>query len=310
MAQGGARQRRQRSGSDGAGGGDAPRVSVVIPALDASAWIDDQLAALADQDVPVPWEVVVADNGSTDDTAARAEAWGDRLPVRVIDASGRRGINHARNRGAAEARGELLLYCDADDVVHPGWVAAFWRARDDWDVAGGQVDGATLNDATALARHPDGRVSRGLATFGWLPTFMGCNFAVHRTVHTKLDGFDETFVEGCDDIDFAFRAQLAGLQMGFVPDAVVAYRLRGSTRDAARQYYRYGHSRPHLYRKFRASGMPRRSLRHAVRTYALTLWHVPQLISSDGRARWIVQAAFLLGMLTGSLHDHTLYLSE
>ncbi|HKY66117.1 MAG TPA: glycosyltransferase [Acidimicrobiales bacterium] len=285
-------------------------MSVVMPALDAAAWIDGQLAALAAQEVPVPWEVVVADNGSTDDTAARAASWSDRLPVRVIDASARRGINHARNRGAAEALGTLLLYCDADDIVHPGWVAAFWRARDHWDVAGGQVDGATLNDEAALRRHPDGNVSRGLATFGWLPTFMGCNFAVHRAVHTKLDGFDESFVEGCDDIEFAFRAQLAGLRQGFVPDAVVAYRLRGSLRDAVRQFYRYGHSRPHLYRKFRASGMPRRSLRHAVRTYALTLWHVPHLITADGRGRWTVQAAFLVGMLTGSVHDHTLYLSE
>lgn len=289
---------------------EAPRVSVVIPALDASAWIDDQLAALAAQDVPVPWEVVVADNGSTDDTAARVAAWRDRLPVRVVDASERRGINHARNRGAEEARGELLLYCDADDIVHPGWVTAFWGARDEWDVAGGQVDGITLNDAEARTRHPDGEVSRGLATFGWLPTFMGCNFALHRAVHTKLDGFDESFVGGCDDIEFAFRAQLAGLRLGFVPDAVVAYRLRGSLRDAARQYYRYGHSRPRLYRKFRSSGMPRRSLRHTVRTYALTVWHIPRLITTDGRARWIVQVAFLLGMLTGSVHDHTLYLSE
>src|SRR5690606_10578144 len=94
-----------------------PQISVVIPARDAARWIDAQLGALACQEVPVPWEVVVADNGSTDDTVARAEAWADRLPVRVVDASGRPGPNHARNQGTAAARGDLLLYCDADDVV-------------------------------------------------------------------------------------------------------------------------------------------------------------------------------------------------
>lgn len=286
-------------------------MSVVIPARDAGAWIDGQLAALAAQEVPVGWEVLVADNGSTDDTRARVACWSAHLPARVVDASRRVGINHARNRGAAEARGELLLYCDADDVVQPGWVAAYWAARHRWDVAGGQVDGVTLNDDAARRRHPDGRVSRGLATFGWLPTFMGCNFALHRSTHEELGGFDESFVGGSDDIDLAFRAQLGGRRLGFVPDAVVAYRLRGSLVDAARQHYRYGRSRPHLYRKFRASGMPRRSARHTVRTYALTLARLPAaVVTTGGRARWTVQAAFLAGMLAGSCQERTVYLSE
>ena len=90
----------------------------------------------------------------------------------------------------------------------------------------------------------------------------------------------------------------------------MAYRVRGSLRDAARQYFRYGHMRAHLYRKFKAWGMPRRSWRHTLRTYALTLYRVPQLLTSDGRAQWVVHAAFLIGMLTGSVHDHTIYLSE
>ena len=304
--------RAGRPGDDDAAtdrGRDAPCVSVVIPVLDAAAWIDDQLRALAAQQVPVPWEVVVADNGSTDGTTALALAWRDRLPVRVVDASEVRDINHARNRGTEEACGELLLFCDGDDMVHPDWVAAYWRTRDEWDVAGGKVETTTLNDPVALARTPQER-ERGLATFGWMPTFMGCNFAVHRGVHRAIGGFDETFLGGCDDIDFAFRAQLSGHRLGYVPEAVVAYRVRGRLRDAARQYFRYGHTRAHLYRKFKAWGMPRRTLRHTLRTYALTVVHVPQLLRADGRARWIVQAAFLVGMLTGSLHDHTFYLSE
>jgi glycosyltransferase involved in cell wall biosynthesis len=292
------------------GGGERPLVSVVIPARDAARWIDDQLGALARQEVPVPWEVVVADNGSSDDTVARAAAWADRLPVRVVEATGRAGPNHARNRGTAAARGDLLLYCDADDVVQPGWVRAFWCSRHDWDLAGGWVDGEALNDERARARHPDGRASRGLATVGWLRFFMGCNFAIHRRVHDALGGFDESFVGGGDDIDFAFRAQLAGWRLGYVPEATVAYRLRGSLRDALRQYYRYGYYRPHLYRKFRAAGMPRRSLRHAARTYGLLMAGAWRVVHAQDRARWAVQAAFVVGMLTGSLHDHTIYLSE
>ena len=67
-------------------------VSVVIPARNAAATIDDQLEALAAQEVDDPWEVVVSDNGSRDTTAARARAWASRLnSLRVVDASGASG---------------------------------------------------------------------------------------------------------------------------------------------------------------------------------------------------------------------------
>ncbi|HEX6567759.1 MAG TPA: GNAT family N-acetyltransferase, partial [Acidimicrobiales bacterium] len=270
---------------------DAPRISVVIPARNAAEWLDQQLAALARQQVPVPWEVVVADNGSTDATRALAEGWRDRMPVRVVDASRTGGINHARNRGAAEARGDLLLFCDADDVVSPGWVAAYWQARDGWDMAGGTVDATSLNEPGRRSLHL-GSSLHGLNGFGWMETFMGCNFAVHRRVHAAIGGFDESFRGGGDDMDFAFRGQLAGHRLGFVADAVVAYRVRDSLRAAARQHYRYGRTRPQLYRKFRASGMPRRSWKHTVRTYGLAVAQSPRVLSADGRGRWVLRVSF------------------
>lgn len=287
----------------------APCVSVVIPARNAARWLDQQLAALAAQDVPVPWEVVVADNGSCDATRQVAASWRDRLPVRVVDASATAGINHARNRGAAEARGELLLFCDADDVVQPGWVAAYWHARGEWDMAGGPVDTVSLNTPHQRTLHLGGP-GAGLNSFGWLATFMGCNFAVHRVVHTTIGGFDESFRGGGDDIDFAFRGQLAGFRLGYVPDAEVAYRLRDTLRAAVRQHYHYGRTRPHLYRKFRASGMPRRSWRHTARSYAVAAARLPDMVRSDERAKWVIHAAFMIGMARGSLHDHIVYLSE
>ena len=311
MADGGTTDRLARRHADdpAAGDGATPRISVVIPVLDAAEWLGHQLAALAAQDVPVPWEVLVADNGSTDETVDVALSWRKDLPLRVVDASERRGINHARNRGSAEARGELLLYCDGDDVVHPGWLAAYWRARDAWDLAGGLVETATLNDDRALALTRQESV-RGLSTFGWMQTFMGCNFAVHRAVHEDIDGFDENFVGGCDDIDFAFRAQLAGHRLGFVPDAVVAYRLRDSLRGRRASTTPTARRAPACTASSVRGGCRAGRGAHTARTYALTLYHLPQVLTTDGRARWVVQAAFLVGMLTGSVHDHTIYLSE
>ncbi|HEX2804591.1 MAG TPA: glycosyltransferase family 2 protein, partial [Kineosporiaceae bacterium] len=101
----------------------APRLSVVIACLNAQDVLGVQLAALAGQECPVPWELLLCDNGSTDGTVALAESWADRLPLRVIDASGVRGSGPARNAGAEAARGEWLGFCDADDEVGSGWLA-------------------------------------------------------------------------------------------------------------------------------------------------------------------------------------------
>ena len=105
--------------------GTEPLCSVVIPTYNAAATLDATLAALAAQEGVAPFEVVVADNGSVDDSAEVARRWADRLPLlRVVDASRARGVAAARNDGIRAARGDVVLLCDADDVTDPGWVAA------------------------------------------------------------------------------------------------------------------------------------------------------------------------------------------
>ena len=100
-------------------------LSVVIAAFDASATITAQLEALVRQEWSRSWEVIVADNGSTDGTAAIVSGFASEHPrVRLVDASTRRGPATARNVGVAHARGQLVAFCDADDVVGDSWVRA------------------------------------------------------------------------------------------------------------------------------------------------------------------------------------------
>ena len=95
--------------------------TVVVPVYNGLPLVLDQLAALARQQFDLCWEVVLADNGSTDELLRRPLHWRTNFHrLRIVDASSVRGPAHARNSGASVARGDLLLFCDADDVADPG----------------------------------------------------------------------------------------------------------------------------------------------------------------------------------------------
>jgi hypothetical protein len=96
-----------------------PVVSVVIPAWNAQEWIGEAVrSAVAQTDVPL--EIIVVDDGSTDDTAAVARAAGGEC-VQVIEQTNG-GASAARNAGTAAARGGFIQYLDADDVLLPGTI--------------------------------------------------------------------------------------------------------------------------------------------------------------------------------------------
>src|SRR5690242_11562383 len=98
-------------------------ISIILPTFDRAHVIGRQLASLAAQDIDRPFEVIVADNGSTDDKRAVVGAFTDRLPgLRVVDASARRGVAYARNAAIAAANGTLLAFCDSDDAADPAWL--------------------------------------------------------------------------------------------------------------------------------------------------------------------------------------------
>ena len=117
--------------------------------LNAASTLPEQLDALVAQSYSGAWEVVLADNGSTDGADTLGLAWADRLPaLSVIDVPATRGASYARNVGAREAKGDFLLFCDADDVATSGWVEAMAEAAVHADLAGGRLDDVELNSPT------------------------------------------------------------------------------------------------------------------------------------------------------------------
>lgn len=287
----------------------APLVSVVIPVRNASATLGAQLDALARQDHRGPWEVVIVDNGSTDDTAAVAAGWADRLPgLRVVSAVDRAGPAYARNVGAAEAKGELLVYCDGDDVASPGWLAAMVAAARDADVVGGRLDDTILNTAVTRSWRPAPPTDAAPPVQRFLPAAASANLAIRKEVLEDLGGWREDYVAGYEDVELCWRAQLAGRRFAFAPGAVMGYRYRTGLRDLARQYYAYGRMAPRLYRDFGPHGMPRSDLRTTAGAWKRVVADLPRAVRSpEARGVWVRNAATRLGRLVGCVRHRAFF---
>ena len=276
----------------------APRlVSVCIPSLNTRATLGEQLDALAAQTYTGAWEVVVLDNGSTDGSDAYALEWADRLPGLRVERVAERGISNVRNAGWRTARGDLLAFCDGDDVVVPGWLAALAAAAETYDVVGGRLDDRVLNPPNVVrwrgALPQDGL----MAPLGYLPFAPGCNFAVWADVTASLGGWDTGYVGGSEDVDFCWRAQQRGRTLGFAPDAVVAYRYRPEPRTLYRQYFRYGRTEAMLQRRFPA---PRHSVVETLVVWRRLVRRATLRPRGDDRIAFLRECAYHAGRLVGS----------
>lgn len=277
-----------------------PRVSVIIPVLNEVAYIDQQLEALACEKPGTSWEVIVADNGSIDGTQQEAERWVDRLPLRVIDASARPWAAAARNIAVDSSSSEVLLFCDADDVIAPGWVAAHVRSLEQAVVSAGAVVYFEDEAPDASFEVP----SQPPRYLGWLPYALGANCGVRREVFDLVGGFPE-HSPCAEDVEFSWLAQLAGCELRYEPDAVVFKRHRANTRDRFVQSYRYGKCDVDMYRRFRTLGATYGSASSVARTYGGLVARLPWLGSTEVRDRWIRQLGRRAGRLVASAQHHT-----
>jgi glycosyltransferase involved in cell wall biosynthesis len=287
---------------------DEPKVSVVIPVRDGAETIGEQLGALAAQECDAAWELVVADNGSTDETAAIARSFARQLPsLRVVSEDHAAGINVARNAGVRAARGPLIVICDADDVVQPGWLAAHVAGLERFDVTGGPLDQRALNPPQVAAfneRKQDGCPVTGR----FLPYATGCNLGFRREVWDAIGGFDDTWVRGATEIEFCWRAQLAGFSLGWLPDAMVAYRQQPNLWSEVRRRFRAARANPRLYASFRDYGMPPTRLAPAMRGWAWLIYRAPwAAVSRQWRLKWLQVLAWRAGLVAGSIRYRVRY---
>jgi glycosyltransferase involved in cell wall biosynthesis len=192
-----------------------PDVSFVIPARDEESLIEAALASVLDQEAPgVSWEVVVVDNGSSDQTDRVVKSFASLHPEMSIsllreDTAGR---SRAKNAGAWVARGSLLIFLDADSRASKGLVATVVSRHTSGWRAGAIAVVADSNDW--LDRHYFSLMSLGPRLFGIRAQLFYCE----RALFVSLGGFD-TRLQLAEDRNLLDRVRAAGIGVCYVDEA-------------------------------------------------------------------------------------------
>lgn len=239
---------------------------VVIPCKNEAARLPRQLAALNEQ-TDRAFRVVVSDNGSTDTTALVASNWSRTFTggISVVDSSSRSGVAHARN-AAVQATGEpLILICDGDDEVHPGWVAAMRTALAAHACATGPLHLVYPDDPDR--RHEVWNASTVPVSMGYRSYMPGCNIGMRREVFEATGGFDESLATGQEDVDFGWRLHDHGFSIAHSSEASIDYYQRSGLKSFVKQQWRYGAAHVNLYARHQDKGIETASRKASLRWF-------------------------------------------
>ncbi|MEX2393022.1 MAG: glycosyltransferase, partial [Actinomycetota bacterium] len=190
----------------------------VVPTHNRIAMLQRLVDALLDQDLDEALEVVIVDDGSSDNTSELMERLvmqrGDQLVYRRIDPP--QGPAAARNLGWRIAKSDSIAFTDDDCVPHRGWARAIRDGLRTSEI----VQGRTLPDPTQADRW--GPFSRSVHITGPSGFYETCNIGYRRALLERLDGFDRRFrMAAGEDTDLAWRALDGGATATFRQDALV-----------------------------------------------------------------------------------------
>ena len=227
----------------------AAKVSIIIPAYNAAATLGALLDALA-RDVGARAEIIVVDDGSTDGTAAAARRF---KGVKVITQANS-GPGAARNRGARAARGEILVFIDADCEPALGWFDALTRpllADETVAAAKGVYRTRQRSWAARFAQLEfEGRyrLLRRARQIAFVDSYSA---AIRADAFRAVGGFDPHFpLADNEDVDLSFKLARAGYKMVFCPAAAVYHRHPATWRRYAALKLRRAYWRARVYRRF------------------------------------------------------------
>jgi glycosyltransferase involved in cell wall biosynthesis/GT2 family glycosyltransferase len=247
-----------------------PPVSVVMPFSGDARAAMGALDAMALISVETADKLILVDNSPTLAAVGLAAIYPH---VSVLTAPRERSSYYARNVGAANARGEWMLFIDSDCVPEPHILSAYFAEPPDERLGAlaGEVVGDPRQDAV-LARYQRhyghlGQRAGVTATKPWAAT---ANLLVRRAAWRSVGGFAEGIRSG-GDRDFTYRLAEAGWSLGYRPQARVTHRHRDTLPAFAALMLRYGAGLSWLYGRYPDARSPRPADGSAVRAAASSL---------------------------------------
>jgi glycosyltransferase involved in cell wall biosynthesis len=265
-----------------------PTTSFIVTCHNLGAYLDEALDSLYAQTVQ-DFEVVVVNDGSTDGATCRLLADLNRPRTRVVH-SERRGLPGARNFGARHAGGRYLCMVDADDLLEPTYLE---------------------RSLAAIESRPDvAFASHWLRAFGdeawdWTPADCGFPALLHantvngaallrREVFDRVNGFDESMLDGCEDWEFWIRVVDAGYAGVIIPEFLFRYRRRADSMSRAMHavpgmpalYRQLVERHPDVFARHLVELLERRD--SEIASLSTSLWRLEQAWTADleGRQQW------------------------
>lgn len=225
--------------------------SIIIVTYHSSSHIDACLRSALSQEADFPYEIIVVDNASADDTVARVRAHGPA--ARLIACEENLGFAGGVNRGVAAAQGDRIALLNPDAEARPDWLRRIIAPLDDSGVgvAGGKVlnfdgriqsVGGTLDSRLLLpAYRGEGEADQGQYDASidvW--SAHGAAMAFRRNVWDALGGFDESYFPAyLEESDFCERARRAGYRVIAAPTAIVQHHESTTTGKGSPQFLYY-----------------------------------------------------------------------
>lgn len=286
----------------------APEVAILVSTYQRPAHLRRVLASIAAQEgIGDRLEVVVTDDGSTDETLELIDDFARRVPFRVAFTTHRHGgfqLARCRNEGVAASSAPYILFLDGDCVIPRDHVAQHLQARQRGIAWAGYcvhldqtaseritvervADGSFVNEATWGERFKLWKMHAASCFYSWInhsekPKLYGGNIGIHRADYELVNGYDENFVGwGCEDDDLRLRLRQAGVRVESILGRTCTYHLWHPKAPSAPATWNEGHNTSYLLRPCRLTRCGRGLTKRRVEDLAVLVRGAARLSPED-----------------------------
>jgi glycosyltransferase involved in cell wall biosynthesis len=219
------------------------RISVIIPVYNDPSGLKDTLDSLVEQNFPKDlFEIIVADNGSTDSTLSVVKSFTDRYPklIKLVQEKNIQSSYAARNKGIKEARGSIITFIDANMTVEKEWLKKVLESLEKNKTACLVCNVEVVTEGKSVFALYDKMVSFPIEKYvkekHFTPT--GC-LTIYKDIFNKIGLFDPNLISGGDH-EFGNRLYKTGYKIRYEPDIVMKHPTRHSVKQIFAKAFRIG----------------------------------------------------------------------